>query len=120
MSKEATQNTIGQLLKYGAVRDAIHVAVAPVGAGENTLHPGQRIGVTPEDEYEMSYIAAPDSPCVGIVDPFLTQPVKPYETFWLFLLPNTITALSHNWSHPAFASLTAVPTALTDCLTCNN
>jgi hypothetical protein len=41
---------------------------------------------------------------IGIVDPFLDQPVRPGEEFWVFVYPNTITGMRHYWQHPAFAN----------------
>ena len=94
---------LGQLIPPGAnvVRDAIHIAVAPVVAGEK-LKPGAIVHLS-KDGIAFNYGKnAPDvSP--GIVDPFLDcLYVHKGERFWLYLFPNTITGLTHTWSHPAF------------------
>ena len=86
---------LGTLLTPEAKRDAIHVAVAPVVAGEN-LRPGEHVGVSPDG------VASGSRPFVGIVDPFLSVHVKPGERFYLFLYQNTVTSLRHEWTHPAF------------------
>jgi hypothetical protein len=88
------QTEIGKLIEPGARRDAIHVAVYPAEAMEK-LRPGQHVGAQDgkaDSHYEH----------LGIVDPFLTSPVKKGEWFWVFLYPNTITSLKHSWTHPAF------------------
>lgn len=91
-----TQNAIGKLLDEGQQRDAIHIAVAPVVAARS-LSPGQRVGLT--DEGKADSLIDKD---IGIVDPFLERPVKRGERFFLFLFPNTVTGLRHQWVHPAF------------------
>jgi hypothetical protein len=96
MSEQYKPN-IGELCHEGARRDAIHFAVAPVVAGQDFL-PGQHVEI--EDG---RWVAALEGEGVGIVDPFLRQPVRIGDRFWLFLYPNTITDLRHVWSHPAFA-----------------
>lgn len=90
---------IGALAEDAAQRDAIHIAVAPVVAAE-VLYPGQDAGA-----------AGTQASPVGIVDPYLKGRVLPGQRFWLFLYPNTITALRHEWTHPAFG---ASPTAGAD------
>lgn len=105
---------LGQLIEGYQERDAIHIAVAPVVAAEH-LAPGQHVGFTVGWR-----VGTCDAP-IGIVDPFLTVDVEPGQQCWLFLYPQTITALRHDWTHPAFAerqagsenaraiSLTALP-----------
>ena len=66
----------------GQGRDAVHVAVIAMVAGRE-LQPGERLKS-------------------GIVDPFLTAPVKPGEWYWLCLTPGTTTSLRHVWAHPGF------------------
>ena len=89
---EQTLDTIGKILKGDVRRDAIHFAVAPIRA-HTRLEPGQHVGMD----------GTPDNP-IGIVDPFLKAPVKYGERFWLFLYPNTVSGMRHEWAHPAFES----------------
>jgi hypothetical protein len=94
-----TQEMIGKIIapaqQRDAHRDAVHLAVAPVTAAES-LSSGQHIGHKGNGKFGV--VPA----CIGIVDPFLTEQVKPGDKFWLFLYPNTITSLRHDWTHPAF------------------
>lgn len=90
-SKEQTQQHVGKILPDGMQRDAIHIAVAPIMA-RVTLYPGQHVNAK----------GFPSAPFVGIVDPFLSQPVVPEQYCFIFLYPNTITSLRHEWTHPAF------------------
>ena len=90
--------TLGQLIKSEAQRDAIHIAVAPVVAGED-LQPGQRVVLGPAGAVGGVH------PFLGIVDPFLNQTVWRGERFWLLLRPGTVTSLRHEWEHPAFEVL---------------
>lgn len=91
------QVKIGQLAEASAGRDAIHVAIAPVVAAER-LEPGTHVGFWPDGS-----VGCCKGP-LGIVDPFLSQPVSRGERFYMFLYPNTITGLRHVWTHPAFAA----------------
>lgn len=86
---------LGSFVTDESRRDAIHVAVAPVEAAE-WLSPGQRVGLSADGR------AMEKEPSVGIVDPYLRNPVGPGDRFWLCLYPGTVTALRHEWSHPAF------------------
>lgn len=89
-------DTLGFIIDHTAQRDAIHLAVEPVVAGEWMI-PGQNVVI--EDGKAVS---AKVGAGVGIVDPFLMKPVKPGERFWLVLMPRTIRSLRHVWEHPAF------------------
>lgn len=82
---------LGKIIAGEAQRDAIHIAVAPVVATER-VHPGQRVNAN----------GGPGQPHVGIVDPFLDRAAMVGDRFWLFLFPNTVTSLRHDWVHPAF------------------
>lgn len=87
--------TLGMLIPANSGRDAIHLAVEPVVAGQR-LAPGQDVGFLPDGTVGLT-----DAP-LGIVDPFLKQLVAPGERFWLVIYPRQITSLRHVWSHPAF------------------
>lgn len=86
---------LGQLIETEEFSDAIHVAVAPVTAGEK-LSPGDHIGFLPDGT------VGETTSNIGIVDPFLRKAIKKGDKFWLFLYPNTVTGLRHCWAHPAF------------------
>jgi hypothetical protein len=90
--------TLGTILSGDHQRDAVHVAIAPVVAA-HTVAPGSHIGL------DCHGMATPyGSKQIGIADPFLTVAIRKGETFWLFLYPNTVTSLRHEWTHPAFAA----------------
>lgn len=91
-------------------RDAIHIATAAVFA-ETDLNPGDHVGLTTnkQDVMGRSEIAP-----LGIVDPFLKEPVKKGQRFWVFLYPGSIRSLRHNWSHPAFDKRAELIEALKD------
>jgi hypothetical protein len=78
-------------------RDAVHVAVLPIIAGEY-LKPGEWAHVAGRSAYKLHG----DEPPHGVVDPFLTRPVNYGEAFWLFMKPETVRDLRHDWSHPDF------------------
>lgn len=82
----------------GVGRDAIHLAVEPVIAAR-LLQPGTRVGLKRDGTADYRNVKH-----VGIVDPFLMEPVQAGEQFWLFVLPRTISSLRHVWEHPDFPS----------------
>lgn len=96
MSNDAIR--LGQLIKHEQQRDAVHVAVAPVTAGHD-LGPGDHVGFI-----EDGIVGVAGVP-IGIIDPFLTNPVLKGQKCWLFVYPGTVRSLRHDWAHPEFAPL---------------
>lgn len=90
-------DTLGKIIDDSCKRDAIHLAVEPVKAGEK-LSPGQDITVRGGKAYSSG------SKLYGIVDPFLKKDVKEGDMFWLIIYPRTIKSLRHVWEHPDFDS----------------
>lgn len=76
-------------------RDAVHIAIVPVIAGEK-LFPGQDVGII-----DGGLVGRCTKP-IGIVDPFLKQSVQRNERCWLLLYPGSITSIRHDWTHHAF------------------
>ena len=91
---------LGEIITTEQQRDAVHVAVVPVIAGED-LEVGMHVGLVPGST-DTVMCASPKIDSIGIVDPFLSCGVDKGQRFWLFLYPGTITSLRHDWSHPAF------------------
>lgn len=88
--------TLGMIIGPEQKRDAIHLAVEPVQAGEK-LYPGQDINLV--NGLAMKAVI---SEGLGIVDPFLKHAVLAGERFWLVVYPRQIHSLRHVWTHPAF------------------
>lgn len=86
--------TLGTIIDLTAGRDAIHLAVEPVSAGER-MFPGQHVSLA-------NGIAKASGKLVGIVDPFLPGAVHEGQMFWLVVYPRQITSLRHVWEHPNF------------------
>lgn len=95
---------LGKLIDSPQQRDAIHIAVAPVIATEQMCC-GQMISLV--DPLDAEHVKLDLDTPIGIVDPFLRALVAPGQRFWMFLLPNTITSLRHDWTHPAFGQALA-------------
>lgn len=79
-------------------RDAIHVAVLPVIAGER-LYPGTKVIFLDNTSTTVIEADNTEEP-VGVVDPFLPWGVLEGQRVWLFLNPGSITTLRHVWTHP--------------------
>lgn len=88
---------VGVFISSDAKRDAIHVAICPVVAGENLI-PGEPIALK-KGTTDTAVVNGLNS--LGIVDPFLPGNVKKGQRFWMFLNPKTITSLRHEWVHPS-------------------
>jgi len=97
---------LGELPLANSRRDAVHIAVYAVKAAEDLL-PGARVRVSLYSRNEPNAWLAYDEQEDGVVDPFLLQPVKEGEWFWLMLFPGSIVGLRHDWTHPVFPSETA-------------
>lgn len=95
---DASELGIGKIITGSPQKDAIHCAVAPMRAGE-ILMPGQHVALVSGWAYGAN---AKSQPAIGVVDPFLTGTVHREQRFWLFLYPQTITSLRHEWTHPDF------------------
>lgn len=89
---------LGKLIENEGYRDAIHIAIEPVIAGE-TLKAGDYIGFNNKGKKEVIKNA---TKLIGIVDPFLSIDLKQGDKFYMLLFPNTITSLRHHWTHPEF------------------
>src|SRR5690349_12580579 len=88
--------TLGTIIDPSQKRDAIHLAVEPVVAGE-MLRPGHHIQVVKGIARRTA-----TGQGQGIVDPFLPGPVKPGEWFWFVMYPRQVHSLRHVWTHPDF------------------
>ena len=97
MKERTALDTLGQILTEPQGRDAVHIAVIDVTAGEQ---------LSPNDDVvlvgDMARLGtnATKGECVGVVDPFLNRDVQIGERFWLWVYPRTITSLRHEWTHP--------------------
>lgn len=96
--------TLGMIHTEQQARDAIHLGVEPVIAGEK-IKPGEHIGLRdgkaytslPGFEGNERVVKA-----IGIADPFLTNTIYKGQKFWLIVYPRQITSLRHVWEHPDF------------------
>lgn len=98
--------TLGMLHTQTEGRDAIHLGVEQVTAGE-TLERGQPIGFLEDGKVYGSWLGCDTAnehypKCVGIVDPFLDTPIYKGQKFWLVVLPRQITSLRHVWEYHDF------------------
>lgn len=99
---------LGKIITTREKKDAIHIAIIPLKATEK-IWPGEKVSLVNQNSFKRNSI---DS--IGIVDPFLDQPVFPGQTCWIFLFPNSITSLRHDWTHPAFKDMTEDNNTITE------
>ena len=92
---EQYRPNLGYLCDEDAKRDAVHIAVAPVIAGQE-LAPGNHVGLV-DGKASME-----TNDFIGIIDPFLTSDVEEGQRCWLYLYPNTVQSLRHVWTHRSF------------------
>lgn len=88
---------VGHLIAHPEQKDAIHMAIAPVIAGEDIL-PGTHIGLLADGRASTRCVGN----TIGVADPFLFNVIRAGQRFWLFLYPGSISSLRHEWSHPSF------------------
>lgn len=93
--------TLGKIHQSNEKRDAIHLAVEPVVAGEN-LKPGDHIGFLSTMSGASNIVGNRAVKHLGIVDPFLRKDITRGDKFWMIVYPRQITSLRHVWSHPDF------------------
>lgn len=98
---------LGVILNGDESRDAVHVAIAPVIAGE-VLRPGDHVGFCADNTEEVGKTLPGITP-IGVIDPFLLTEIYKGTRCWLFLYPQSITSLKHVWAHPAFAATQSAP-----------
>ena len=90
-------DTLGTIHTRKERRDAIHLAVEQVTAGE-VLVAGQHIII---DETGVAHPVKVGQG-LGVVDPFIVRDIMPGERFWFVMYPRQVHSLRHVWSHPAF------------------
>lgn len=104
--------TLGRIIDVSQKRDAIHLAVEPIEAGEH-LMPGENVGIQNGKAYGSSTVVIDNTiveiKAIGIVDPFLRIPVNKGQRFWLVVYPRQITSLRHVWTHPDFPEPLEIP-----------
>jgi hypothetical protein len=88
---------IGTLIDETAQRDAIHIAIAPVLVHNEFCDPGEHVGFLTNGN-----VSTTANKKIGIIDPFLKDPVRKGQRCYLFLYPQTVTGMKHHWSHPDF------------------
>lgn len=103
--------TLGTVIDEKQKRDAIHLAVEPVVAGEK-LYAGDHIGITDGKAFR-----ADEPGALGIVDPFVRVPVQPGQRFWLVVYPRKINSLRHVWACPGFPDSELAAPTLSDAKT---
>jgi len=84
--------TLGRNPTEVGVKDAIHVAIVSVRAGES-LHPGRRVTLNEHRE------AVNDAKGIGVADPFLKSRIKKGDNLWILMDASQIANVQHTWDH---------------------
>ncbi len=103
---------IGELITTPQAKDATHIAIVPVIAGE-MLYPAQHVGLISIPGVQPYVVGGGAIVPVGLVDPYLKNRVMPGDEFWLFIYPGKYRALRHAWVSEAFPDLVAVANGTT-------
>ena len=77
-------------------RDAIHVPIIEVIAME-PMNPGDKIELVVGSDSVIR--ACKSRKWVGLVDPYLEEPVQIGDKFYCHIKPNTVKDLWHDWTH---------------------
>lgn len=90
--------TLGTILKEDVLRDAIHLAIMPVITADE-IYAGERVKLIYGTKNFVKQCGSGND-YVGIIDPFLESYIPRGSRVWMFLRPNTIIGLRHEWTHP--------------------
>lgn len=76
-------------------KDAVHIAIVPaINKSRSWIAPGSVVGIN--EKGEMSINGK-----MGIVDPFLKQDVSYGDRCYVFMFPDTVLNLRHEWDLPS-------------------
>jgi hypothetical protein len=84
------KNVLGKAPFDLGTKDAIHVAIVAVRAGQ-LVQPGQRCGLNEHRE------AVPNEKGVGVADPFVKGPILTGTSFWLLMAQDEVPNVQHVW-----------------------
>lgn len=91
-------NLAGKPDKFG-IRDAVHVAVVSLKAA-CPMYAGDPV-IWHEKDKSVKVLDSCLSP-IGIVSAFMKTGCQEGDLVWIMLYPNTVTGMTHHWSHPDF------------------
>ena len=91
-------NLAGKPDKFG-IRDAIHVAVVSLKAA-CSMYAGDPV-IWHEKGKSVKVLDSCLAP-IGIVSAFMKGGSHEGDLVWIMLYPNTVTGMTHHWSHPDF------------------
>jgi len=80
------------------VKDAIHVAILPVIVGPDLcVYPGRPAKVSSFNEEAGLFELGEIGKNIGIINPFMGGRADSGDRIYIFLYPNTVTSLRHDW-----------------------